>query len=404
MPENIREVMNSECSHIKIDSSLVKKIHRYNSAFVNRNEDHVHFFGGNLLGVYPVRFRTTDRIEWYDEVLSINEDPIYERIIKLPTVNEEWVRGTDVMNLTCVWLTHKFYNTTMSHKDKEQAMVDVLMTFHFKLITSIMAHYFKYPADESVALATYAALSKKFALKQYGSWYGMLEARCRDIIDPKSIHYRTIQKFDDDAAVQYMITDIQGRLRGIVKKLYVVFDQVRAQDAKIMTMGGMVELDGKAVVRDMARNYNPYKRYLHEIVTDRVRFIKPELVGVVANAMHTMPEKLLGDSLEYVSANAAKDKHIDEMLDEILLHAFDYLHHDHSAFARTNDITSVITALRGVYMSSRSTDPALMKMRKLAEDVVKKSAKTKNDSVIASVRTGLCLYCVLRTLSMKHYG
>jgi hypothetical protein len=404
--QNILTVFEEECKHVAIDAKLLKRVHAYKASFANRNEDHVRFFGGNLLGVYPIRFKTSDRIEWIDDVLSINDDVIRDRIIALPTVDESWVRGTDVMNLSCVYLVHAIYTSRLSAKDKDQGMMDVLMVFHYKLLTSLMAHFFKYPADEGVALAVYAALSKKFALKQYGNWQAMLEARCRDIIDSNSIHLRTIQRFDDDAAIQYMITDIQGRLRGIIKKLWIVFDTVRAQDARILSVGGTIELDGKQVVRDMARNYVPYKRYLHEIAGDRTRFIKPELIQVIGNAMHTMPDKLLADTLEYVCANykSASGKDIETLLDETLLHAFEYLHHDDSSFIRSNDLTTLITKLRAVYMSSRSTDPSLMKMRDLSERIVRKAIKSKNPSTIAAVRTGLMLFITTRTFAMRHYG
>lgn len=404
MAKNIKQVFEEHAAHVKVDAKLTKAVHGYKVRFVNKNEDHVKFFGGNLLGVHPIRFKTSDRLEWYDDILGINDQIIRRDVIALPTIDESWVRGTDVMNLSCCWLVHKIFTSTLEKKAKEQAMIDVLMVFQYKLITSLMAYYFKYPADEGVALATYAALSKKYAIKQFGTWNNVLLERSKDIISPSSIHFRTIERFEDDGAIQRMITDIQGRLRAMVKKLYKVFEIVRAQDAKILSVGGTIELDGKLVVRDMARNYTPYKRYLHEIAADRTRFIKPELVSVIHNGMHTMPEKLLGDVLEYCCENYAKDRHIEEFYDETLLHAFDYLHHDHSAFARGNDITTLLTKLRSIYMSSRSTDPALLKMRKLSEGLVKKSVKSKNASVIASVRTGLALYVVCRVFAMKHYG
>lgn len=405
MAKNIRSVFDENCQHLKVDPKLQKELHRYQSAFVNRNEDSVHFFGGNLTGVYPVRFKSTDLYEWYDDVLGVNDSDIKAKIIALPSIDENWVRGTDVMNLSCLWLTHRYANNkAMGNAAREQAMIDCLLILHYKFITSLMAHYFKYPVDESIALATYAAMSKKFAIKQHGSWFAVLLDRCKDIISHDSIHRQTIERFDDDGAIQYMITDIQGRLRSMVKKIWAVMEQVRSQDAKILAMGGTIELDGKMVVRDMARNYTPYKRYLHEIAGDRTRFIKPELIDVITSAMHTMPQKLFGDSLDYCVEHYGKDKHIVEMYDEILLHAFDYLHKDEGVFARSNDIGTLITKLRAIVMSSRSTDPALLKIRKYGEEVVKKATKNRNPSTIAAVRTGIYLYVVSRTMAIKHYG
>jgi hypothetical protein len=406
MAESIKSILDDECSNLKIDVKLMKRVREYGQAFVNKNADHVSFFGSNLLGVYPVRFRTSDKDEWFDDVIEADDISIRSRIISLPTVDESWVRGTDAMNLTCLWLTHRVFNSSMSQKQKEQAMIDALMVLHFKLISSLMAHNFKYPADKSVALATYAALSKKYAIKVYGSWYKLLEARCYDIIDKKSTHYRTLQLFDNDADIQYMITDIQGRLRSIVRNMWQVFDQIRTQDAKIVSTKGLVAVDGQNLVRDMVRNYTPFKRYIHEVAQDKTRFIKQELVQVTANAMYTMPEKLLVDSLEFISENYGKNnaQYIIEFIDETMLHAFEFLSGDKSTFAKSNDLAALITKLRAIYMSSRSTDKSLLKMRKLGEQIVKKSVKTKNPSTVAAIRTGLMLYIVIRAFTMQHYN
>lgn len=406
MSESMKAIMDDEGAHIKIDRRLLKKVKDYGIAFVNKNEDHIAFFGGNLVGVNPVRFTTPDRNSWLDDVLEVDDYSIRQRVIKLPAVKPEWRRATDTMNISCLWLCHKIYSSDLPAKVKEEGMIDVLMVLHFKLISSLMAHYFPYPADESVALATYAALSKKFSLKVYGSWYKLLQARCEDIISKKSIHRKVVEYFDDDTAIVYAIQDIQLRIRTILKNLWAVFNNVRTQDAKIVKSKGLVETDGNVVVRDMARNFAPYKRYIHEVIQNKTSWMKEELIQVVTNAMHTMPEKPFRETLEYMYQNygQAGDKAIEELLDETLLHAFEYLSKDRRISSRIGDMAGLVTRLRANYMSSRSSDPGLMKMRKLGESIVKKVVKSRNPSVISSIRTGLFLYIVIRTFSRQYYG
>jgi hypothetical protein len=402
---NIKSVLDASCASLKIDSRLLKDIHRYGQLFCNKNTDHVQFFGGNLTGVNPIRFMASDKNEWVDELLGIDEYATRQAIIALPTIDAEWVRGTDVMNISCLYLAHRVMNSALPHNTKIQGMTDIFLVMQYKLLSSLMAHFFRYPADEATALATYAALSKKYAIKQHGNWHAVLAARSADIIDKNSIHYQTLLKFNDDAAIVYMITDIQGRLRAMIKKIWVVFDLVRTQDAKILTTGGTVVLDGKTVVRDVARNYTPYRRYLSEVVLDKPRFIKSELVGVIASAMHTMPAALLIDTLNSMSDRArTQDKAITALLDDTLLHAFDYLSTDRRAQELMTNIPSLIAKLRALYMASRSSDPALMRMRTQGEAIVKKAIKSRNPSVVASVRTGVMLYLVLRTFAMQHYN
>lgn len=402
---NIKSVFNNASQHIKITPQLAKQIHLFGQAFVNKTEDHLGFFGGNLTGVHVVRFTTADKNDWVDSLLEYDEYAIKQEIIALPTIDANWVRATDILNLSCLYLAHRFFTSNLNPKQKEQAMIDVLLVMHYKLISSLMAHYFRYPADEQTALATYAALSKKFALKQHGTWGNVLLERCKDIINTKSIHYKTLERFDDDDAIVYMVTDIQGRLRNMVKNLYTVFEMVRTQNAKILTVAGTVELDGKQVVRDVTSNYTPYRRYLTEVVLDKDRFVKNELIEVICSVMTTMSEAMFRTSLFFIVEEAKKDsKDVTIFLDEILLHAFDYLSTDRRSQEKFKDIPALITRLRGLYMSSRSSDPSLLKMRNIGEKLIKKAIQSKNESMVASVRTGVLLYVVLRTFTKDFYG
>lgn len=402
--QSIKQIIDDEGQHLKIDNKMLKAVRNYGQSFVNRNEDHVNFFSSNLLGVYPVRFRTGDKDEWFDDILEMDDSSVKARVVSLPHIDENWVRGTDPFNLTCLWLTHKIYNADLSSRAAEQGMMDVLMVLHFKLISSIMAHYFPYPVDKQTAEAVYASLSKKFALKEHGSWYALIEARCQDIISKDSIHRNAIELFDDDDDIQRMITDIQGRLRAIVKKLWQKLDIIRQQDSKVMSINNVVEHDGEELVKDVKRDYSPYRRYIHNVFQDRTRLIKDELVQVISRAMHTMPEQLLTDTLLYMVENYERSSvKVDEFIDEVVLHAFEFLTTHRADFARTNDLGSLIIKMRSVYMSSRSKDRSLMKMRKEGEKIVSKAVKSKNQSTIAAVRTGVMLYIVARTFTMHHY-
>ncbi len=401
---SILSVFEESCGHVKIDHALLARIHSYETRFVNKNEDHINFFGGNLLGVHPVRFRKSDSDEWFDTVLDIDDQTISTKIKALPTLDPDWVRGTDVMNLSCLWLTHKFMNSNLSTEDKELGMTESLMALMCKFISSLMAYHFKYPADKSIALATYASLSLKYDIKRHGSWYKMLLERVKDIIAPTSIHYRTIQTFSDDADIQYMVTDIQGRLREVVKKLHTVFETMKAQDAKILTMKNKVEIEGEEVIRDLNRTFTPYRRYLHEVINDERLFIKDELVEVIFTAMHTMSEKFFLRTLSYLCHGYDKepDQITHQFLDEILTHAFEFLMEESVIWQRM-DLSTIITRLRAVYMSSRSSNPSLIKMREWGEIVIDRAIHIQNPSAIAAVRTGVMLYVVLRTIAMRFY-
>lgn len=402
---NIKSILDEAMKHVVFDAKLAKQIHDFGQRFVNKNPDHSQFFGGNLTGVQKVRFLPSDREQFLEDILGIDETRIRPQVIRLPGIKASWKRATDVYNLACLYIAHRFYHSDLSMAEKEQAMKDVLLVLQYKLLTSLLQNYYKFLVDEPSAMAVYAVLSKKFAIKKYGSWMGVLEARAVDVYSDSSIHLQTLNRFDDIAAVVYMISDIQIRLRAIVKRLYSVLMFIKRQNTKILSDSSQVTLDDKTVVKDLSRVYPPYRRYLSEIIIDQRRFIKPELITVISNLITTMPEKLLHDALVYVhNASVKRDQVVDGLLNETLLHAFDALSEQFKGRGPLQDISGMLSRLKALYMASRSSDPVLLNMRDVGENIIKLGVKTKNPSVIASVRTGLFLYVVLRTLTKDHYG
>lgn len=407
MSKSIRDVFEEYSGDIKIDRRFVRTVKQIRLSFVNRNSDHVQFFGGNLLGVYPVRYRTSDREQWFDEVIEANESDLVESIREVKEIQEGWVRASDPVNLSAIWLMYRLHNSSgLSARDKEEGIKEVLLMLQYKFISSLMAHYFPYPADEAVAVATYEALSRKFDLKRHGSWQALLEARAEAIMARSSIHYTTYTKFNDDRAIIYMVNDIQARLKEIVKKTSAVFYRVKEQNLRISSTSSTIEIDGMSELLDRTRDHTRYTRYIHSVITDKQTFIRQELIDVVADVLHTMPERYLKETLSYCSDNFGHrgDPAIAKLVDEVLLHAYEYLSNNRGVMSGPSDLGNLITKLRNIYMASRMSDPVLIHMRELAEGIVDRSISSRNKAVVASVRTGLQIYIVLRAFSMNYYS
>lgn len=408
MADSIKSVFEEVASNLVVDRRKAKEIHDYAVRFVNKNSEHIAFFGGNLLGVQTIRFTSQDKDKWFEEILDVDDLHLKKEFHSLPSINVKFMVSSDVFNLSCVALLHRIYHSeALSPGEKERALHDTALIMQYKLLTSIMYHFFPYPADRAVATATYASLTKKYALKVHGSWQALLDARSRDILTHSSIHFNTYTQLDNDEAVVYMINDIQGRLREIVKNMRSVFETMRNSKSKIITTSSVaVTLDGDSFVRDKTRNFTAYKRYLHEVISDRSNFVRQELVTIIGNAMHTMPERFLVESLSYMGTNyrTRGNDAIEQLVDETLLHAFEFISTNRAILANPNDLAGMIGRLRAIYMASRSSDPSLLKMRALAEKIVDKAIPSRNPSIIASVRTGVMLYLVLRAFTMKHYS
>lgn len=407
MAKSLKEIFDKECVNLKIDNRFVRQLLQYEKNYVNSSEDYIEFLGGYLLGAPPFRFHDSDRNSFFDEVVQIDDRLIQTEILNHFKEHDLVIGNvrSNVFNLTCAYISYRIRNSKLSVRMKEDALLCLFRVLHYRFLGSLMAWYMKHPPDRRVLEATYAALNRKFALKQHGSWGKLIEARSKDIISDSSIHKKTIDKFDDDVAAGDMVADIQGRIREVVKKIYRVFMEVHKSGMGVVVRSSTIDLDGNLHVRDLTRRFGGFKRYAHEVFEDRNTLIRTELVKVISDAMHTMPERHLVTTLEYMSDNYGRrgDANVAKLIEETMLHAIDFITANHKEFSRHISLTMLLQRLRALYTSSRSSDPSLLKMRDYSLKIAKKAVKSNNPSLLASIRTGMMLYIVLRTFSMNYY-
>ena len=400
----IKLIMDEQCSHLKFDNRLLSQLERFVQNFINKSPEHVKCLGSNLTGVNRLSWSLDDRLEWEENFLGIEGRDLRQRILALPHMDDVGRVAGDNFNISCCWLAHRFYISDLPPRSKEKGMKLSMDILQYKLLSSIHSHYFKFPVDQNVAEATYAELSRKYDIKRYGSWRGVLDSRSENIISTGEIHEQTIRRFDDDIAIVKMIQDIQFRLRDKIKNIWEVMARVIENDMKFGTVSSTVELDGALVTRDIERLSGDYLIFIKEVAAEQNRFIKPDLVQVVESTMATMPEKPFEQLLIVFTNKVAKsDKKAIELLELTMEHLFNVVLSDRKTNMRMNDIPGVLNRIRGLYTASRSSNPILEEMKEIGEKMVRKDVKIVNNANVAALRTGLLLYIVLRTMCKNHY-
>lgn len=401
----IKLIMDEQCSHLKFDNRLLSQLERFVQNFINKSPEHVKCLGSNLTGVNRLSWSLDDRLEWEENFLGIEGRDLRQRILALPHMDDVGRVAGDNFNISCCWLAHRFYISDLPPRSKEKGMKLSMDILQYKLLSSIHSHYFKFPVDQNVAEATYAELSRKYDIKRYGSWRGVLDSRSENIISTGEIHEQTIRRFDDDIAIVKMIQDIQFRLRDKIKNIWEVMARVIENDMKFGTVSSTIELDGALVTRDIERLSGDYLIFIKEVAAEQNRFIKPDLVQVVESTMATMPEKPFEQLLIIFTNKVAKsDKKAIELLELTMEHLFNVVLSDRKTNMRMNDIPGVLNRIRGLYTASRSSNPILEEMKVIGEKMVRKDVKIVNNANVAALRTGLLLYIVLRTMCKSHYG
>lgn len=406
MESNYKLIMEKYTGHIKVDRNLAKRINLFANKFVNKNEDHINFFGSNLSGVYNVYFTTMDKNELMIDVLEDVEDAkIRKEIRALPYVGSSWVVATEPVTVVCMYMVYRFLNSDLPENIKRQAMIDCAMIVHFKFITSLMNHYFTYNVNVGTALATYSALSRKYTIKQEGTWYKTLERRVDDLLFQQDTWKKEIETFTPDSEIIKMLGDIQVRMRSMVKNIADVTYRLHDDGVGVDSNASTIDTDDGLKVRDVSRLQNSYHEYLLDIITEPKSLIKTELVHVIGEAVTTMPEPPLYDVLRYMSKRATEqDRQVNKLCKEVLIYVFGYLQKEGKSDQALNDLSMLIEKIKSLITASKTNDPAVLEMRKLSDNIVKKGCATRSPAALSGLRTGLILYIIIRTLTRQHYS
>lgn len=406
MAITLKDVFDESANDLVVDNRLAQRIARYRSGFVSKNEEHIAFFGGNLLGVQVVRHTSSDRAIFFEDVLGMDEQHLADRVLDTELIEPEYNRVSDPYNSAALYLLHRLMTSTkMSPKVKQQAMLDVVFMLQAKLLTSILSHWFPHPANPEEAKATYAQLSLKYDLKVHGSWNAWLINRSETFLLPSAIHYESLLRFAPDKAILYAITEPQDRLREVVKSMYAVFMEVRRTGSKIRSTSSTLEMDGELTVRTKEVNAKLYLAYSQNVLSDKATFVRDEVLTLVKDTLPSTSPDLLRNLLVFVSDtyNRRHNLPTEPMVQELVLHAIDYISQNKLQLRRTDDLGILVTRLKNLYQASRLKDQGLIKAREAADKLVDKARLTKSSAMQASLRTALQLYIVIRVITMNYY-
>lgn len=402
----IKQVYDDLCADLTIDNYLIDRVRRYKLGFINKNEDHIAFFGGNLLGVEIVRHTKIDRDVFFEDVLGISEHDTRQRIIQTPLIESDFARLSDPYNTAALYLIHRIHTSSkLSLKAKEQGKIDAFYMLQVKLFTSLLSHWYDKPASIEEAKATYASLDLKWGIKKAGSWDAWFTQRAEDFLQPNAIHARVVTHYAPDSRVTYAVTEPQDRLREVVKKIFQVHMDIRRNGGRIRTTTSTLVIDGELMVKSNLDNNKRYVTYIQSVMNDPNTFIREEVVTLVRELVSTASEKLLWDLLKWVcEAHKGRTKvPTNELSEELVLHAIEYIQVNRIDIKSVDNMAVLVSKLKDLYGASRMKDTGLIKARGYAEDIVKKSKLSKSDSQIASLRTALELYIVVRALTMNYY-
>lgn len=406
MARTIIEVFDEHFSHLKFNQHLATLVYRFQVWFVNKNEEHMAFFGGKLLGVQVVRFTSQDFSRFFDEVANIDPSRIKNDILHdVDDIKDNFKVAGDVFSLTCFYFIYRFLNSPLlDEKKRQRAAMDCALICQYRWIAALIRDYFIFPADPKLAQATYANLSDRYIIKKVGSWQEVMCYRAERLLSDDGIHKQTLHRFNDDLAIIYAVEDTQGRIRDMVKNIYGEMMKASRSGEKIHTTGSTaIDADGADIIKDRIHGVDSYITYILMTIPDRGSFIKSELVAVISQVMHTMQERGFVKVLEWMSDNISTHPEIEALVRSVLIHSFNYLLDHGHVLKNTKDLAGLLVRLKGVYVSSRSTDTDLLQLRTTGTELIANAIGKTNEQTVAAIRTGIFLYICLRSYTKHHY-
>jgi len=403
----LQEVLDEQFKETVFDKRFIDRVYKYQVAFVNRNSEHLEFFGSNLIGVHAIRFRVADTLKFYKDVADVDYTELERALKTVTTIVQEFKITSDALNLTLMYMIHRVLTSSkLTPSQKDRGVYDLALVFFYRCIAIRQSDYFHFPADPRIAQAAYGELSNKFLIKRVGSWKAVMEYRAKELIDPKGIHYNTLLLFKDDMGVTYAISDSENRIRDLYKNYYAVFHKTYTEGSRVSsTSATMLDVEGEEVMREKINSVEKYVTLTRQCVMDKLSFVKPELVSVVIDINANTSNRMLTHTLGWISESYNDPKwhnRIDTFLSLVVVHSFHLLNETGSS--ELKDYPSVLTTLKNLYLSTRSSDRELLEIRKEGEAIIKAANGKTNNSLGMATRTAVILYVTLRalTLSSKH--
>lgn len=404
------ETLDHFFKDVKIDKALAKRIYHFQIGYVNTSREYVEFFGSNLLGVHVIRFKESDVMRFFNEVLEIDYYSLESKIRECDTIEHDNLKGktrvsADVFNLTVVYLLHRCLNeTSLNDKDRTWISYNTALIFFYRSIAALSSAWFTYPADPKIAQAAYANLSFKYLIKRLGSWHRVMEYRANEFINKSGIHYARIYKLESDDELVKLINSAANSMKDIVKNYYSEFDKVITQGDKItVTQSVGKDIEGKDVLRDRVRNIDKSIDLIKKLILDPNTLIRDDYVRVICDINRNTSPRLLKETLTWISSHASsKDfKLINETVSSIVIYSF-YLIETRIEPHKVKDIGYVLLQLKNLYLSSRSTDMDLIKIRDHVDQILIKAHHKLSTPLILSTRTATVLYIAFIALIGDH--
>ena len=412
MSSYLKEIFSKK-HPITIDKNVYKAILLLMYSFESRQK-HPQALNTPMLGIYPIFFTTQDTENLFD-VVGSNYGDFAATINSVPSniLDTDRLVTSDPYNLFTTWTMYNVVITKhLSLTEKHILNIALTKLLHYKFFTSLVNHNFKHPPNEAIMKATINTLNKRYDIIEHGTWKATIEARCEDLLSTSSIHYNTINKYDNDNGITYLISDTQTRIRNKIKLIVTAFYEMREKGDIMTTFSLNTEIDGDKVLIDQISTYDTMTTDISNQMMNISKWLDTRYIRLVSKEFPNVTQHLFTNFLTAFANRAAmqaKNNTLDKITDteegvryvgsRVLVNTLlqkTYRTCTQSKVDMRNKL-AILTKTKNIYASSRVSDTAITDIKNTLADIVDECVNIQRDATKASLRIAFVYYVMLKS-------
>ena len=380
---------------VKPDSNLLSNIKMFRIAWAQKNDEHIAYLGNSLIGSYRIIFSTLDENTFFEALLGLDYKEIQQELYNVKGIDKNMKTISNCFYLTCVYLMYLFTNSKyLSDKQRVEGVKEVFYVMSYKMLSSLNTHYFKYPIDESVAKAINERMTLKFLVKRFDNWQNVIDYKSEDVLK-KGIHENRISDMSNADDATRVISDIQTKYRDMYKNHFAVLLEVNQQNERITSSSLITKTEDGEGIKDIVNRPDNYINYLKSIINYPNSFINQDLVYVVMSLFKGVDEQQMFTFLKYLSQEEIKEK--DWIVETTIISSLEYLISKKRTKEFVKYMYEILLILKSYYSSSNTRNQDNKKLKKILQDLVKKSVKRANGSVCSKLSIASIIYIFMRS-------
>ena len=394
---------------ISISPDKVKQFNKMVLQFELKGE-HPLTLNGQMFGVHKFVFTSEDRRLLFD-IAGVTEQEVTEQIAEISVIDKSFKVISDPFNVLSVYLTHLVLGSKLSNKLKEETSINLLNYLQYRFMCSAVNHSFPYKANHDIMQTVIESLNLKFAIKQFGSWKDVIINRSEAVINDRKLR-KSLEKFDDDKTVLYVITDTSTKIRSQLRLITSEYHNVKETNQFIRSHSSTTELDGEKILRERDGSFDLMSSTVFHRVMNKQAFIDDNYIKMVQRSVPRLNKSIikraltaLTDEAQIQSSEGRLKKVVNKRAGGKIYEGVEILTQKIIQVIYTNAILhdrvnikskiAVYKFAQNLFTASRMTDEDVVDTKNSITDFVHRQRITKRETTTSGLVIAIALYLCL---------